>query len=118
MANQGYGFHHLHRRKRIHQQHEPYPHPNKWKRFLDKIIFVVGVIGPLMVLPQVLKIWIQKDASGVSLISWASFLFFDTIWITYGVVHRVYPIIVAYTIWIILEIVIVIGILRYGTGFF
>ena len=27
--------HHLHKRKRIHKGHEKYPHPKKWKRFLD-----------------------------------------------------------------------------------
>ena len=36
------GYHHFHRRKRIHLKHEKYPHPNKWKRLIDKISQAVG----------------------------------------------------------------------------
>jgi len=45
------GLHHFHRRKRIYQKHEPYPHPDKWKRFMDHAIYCVGVFGPIMTIP-------------------------------------------------------------------
>ena len=86
--------HHLHLRKRIHQNLEQYPHPDKWKNFLDKLIYLVGVSGPIMTLPQLYKIWIEQNASGVSLVSWSWYLIIAFIWSLYGIVHKEKPIIV------------------------
>jgi len=44
MAN-NIAVHHLHKRKRIHEKHEVYPHPDKWKNRLDKIIYFIAIIG-------------------------------------------------------------------------
>jgi len=118
MAKDGPGLHHFHKRKRIHLKHEKYPHPNKGIRFLDKLIFVVGVLGPLMTIPQVIKIWVEHNAAGVSFLTWSSFLIFDSVWLTYGIVHKEKPIIVSYSVWLVLELIIVIGIIRYNLGLF
>lgn len=106
--------HHLHTRKRIHKKHEPYPHPNKWKRFMDKAIFAVGVFGPIMTIPQLVKIWGERNASGVSAISWGAYLITAIFWLAYGIMHREKPIIFTYSIWILLEILIITGTLLYG----
>ncbi|HJO01876.1 MAG: PQ-loop domain-containing transporter [Candidatus Woesearchaeota archaeon] len=108
------GLHHFHIRKRVHQKHESYPHPHKWKRFMDKAIYVAGVFGPLMTLPQLTKIWIEKNAAGVSVISWASYLIAAIFWLIYGIMHKEKPIIFAYSLWIGLEILIVVGTIIYG----
>ena len=110
------GLHHAHARKRVHQKLEPYPHPDKPKKQIDKLIYFVAVLGPLMTLPQVLKIYIYQDAAGVSLLSWATYLFCAICWLLYGIAHKEMPIIVSNIIWIVLEIAIVIGILMYGSG--
>lgn len=112
------GFYHVHRRKRIHQQYQKFPHPNKWIRFLDNFVLVVGVIGPGMTLPQVLKIWIEQNAAGVSLISWSAYMVLDVTWLIYGLVHKVKPIIISYIVWLVLEVFLIAGILKYGTNFF
>lgn len=116
MPRQIIASHHLDKRRRIHLKHEAYPHPNKFKRFVDKIILVIGVISPLLTLPQVLKVWILQNAAGLSLISWVGYIIFDTVWLTYGIIHRLKPIIIAYIIWLILEIIMLIGVLKYGDG--
>jgi len=46
------GLHHLDLRKRIHLKKEKYPHPDKFKNFIDKAIFIVGIIGPLFAIPK------------------------------------------------------------------
>ncbi|MFH1586011.1 MAG: SemiSWEET family transporter [archaeon] len=107
------GLHHYHVRKRIHEKHEPYPHPNKWKRLMDKIIYPVAFAGPIMTLPQVYNIWIKKNASGVSIISWSSYLLFSMLWLTYGLMHKEKPIIYSSILWVILELLLVAGLLIY-----
>tara|TARA_Y100000310_G_scaffold246052_1_gene251159 strand:+ start:1788 stop:2132 length:345 start_codon:yes stop_codon:yes gene_type:complete len=114
MSQNGLGLHHFHRRKRIHQKHEPYPHPDKWINFMDKAVYVVGAIGPLMTLPQIIKIWFEKDASGVSLISWVGFLSYAIFWLIYGIMHKEKPIIFAYIFWITFQTLVVVGIIVYG----
>ena len=108
------GMHHLHVRKRVHQNLEPFPHPNKYKAFLDKIIYVVGISGPIMTLPQVFKIYLEKSAGGVSLISWSWYLFTAIIWLFYAIVHKEKPLIISNIFWILIEIVIVIEIIIYS----
>jgi len=50
------GHHHQHKRKRIHQKLEEYPHPNKFVRFYDKFIYFVGIEVPIITSSQVIKI--------------------------------------------------------------
>jgi len=47
---------------------------NKIKSAMDKIIYIVIFAGLVMTLPQVIEIWGNKTASGVSLVSWAMLL--------------------------------------------
>lgn len=114
MANHTEPIHHYHTRKRIYHKLEEYPHPDKWKRFLDKSIYIVGAVGPIMTIPQLMKIWVEKNASGVSVISWGAYLVTAIFWLSYGIAHKEKPIIFTYSIWIVLEIFIVIGTLMYG----
>ncbi len=107
------GIHHISRRKRIHSKLEMYPHPNKWIKFLDRFLIIVAVIGPLMALPQVLQIYLFKNATGVSALSFGLFAFFDIPWILYGFVHREKPIIIGYSLWLVINVVIVVGALIY-----
>jgi len=108
------GLHHLQRRKRLHEKHEPYPHPDKVKRVFDKFIYFGGAIIPITTLPQLLKIWVEKNASGVSLIAWFSFFVAAVVWLIYGILHREKPIIFVYSIWAIIDILIIVGVIFYG----
>ena len=111
-ANPGTG--HYHRRKRIHQKHEPYPHPNKWKRFMDKAIYFIIPIGIIMTLPQIYKIWIEQNAGGISLISWTTYLIGAIVWLIYGFLHKEKPIIIGNIFWILTHTTIIIGTILYG----
>ncbi len=95
-------------------KHERYPPPNGVKRFVDRAVYIAGILGPVMTLPQLWKIWVVKNAAGVSLFSWASFLAAAVIWLVYGILHKDKPIIVNYALWVILEALIVVGVVLYG----
>jgi uncharacterized protein with PQ loop repeat len=114
MVNDTAGLHHLHKRKRIHQKHEKFPHPNKWKRYLDHVIIAVAIIGPLMTIPQIYKIWIYHNASGVSLLTWSTYLLTSFIWLAYSIAHKDKALFLAYVLWIIITFLVVIGVLLYG----
>ena len=107
------GLHHQHLRKRLYRNLEAFPHPNATKRILDKVIFLVGALGPLSTIPQVYVIYATRDASGVSALSWFMYLIFSVIWVIYGVVHREKAIIFTYSLWILMNSLVAYGAILY-----
>jgi uncharacterized protein with PQ loop repeat len=103
------GPHHQELRKRIYKNLEPFPHPDPVKRFLDKLIFVVGFLGPVSTVPQIWTIFVDHDASGVSMLSWSLYAFFSIIWIIYGILHKEKAIIFTYSLWTVMEGLVVLG---------
>ena len=108
------GMHHYHRRKRVHVRHGRYPSRNKWKNFMDCLIYLVAVLGPLVAIPQIWKIWIEKSAVGVSVFTWGAFIVGSFIWLIYGAIHKEKPIIVTNILWIIMEALVIGGIVVYS----
>ncbi len=108
------GHHHFHIRKRIYEKGESYPHDDKAKRFLDKIIFFIGNLGPIMTIPQIIKIWSDKNASGVAVSSWVAFTITSFFWLLYGIAHKEKPIIITFGLWVVFDIIVIIGALIYG----
>jgi len=107
------GIHHLHKRKRVHQKLEKYPHHHPWIRFLDNFLLVIAVIGPLNNLPQIIKIFTSKTSSGVSTLTFSLFALFNIPWIIYGIAHKEKPIIIAFSLWFITNLTVVIGTIIY-----
>jgi len=99
-------FEEIARRKR-----QPWPPKSKWKRFMGRAIYIVGIFGPIMTIPQITKIWVEKNAAGVSVVSWSAYLAVAIFWVIYGITFKRKPIVFIYSIWIILEVFIVIGII-------
>lgn len=108
------GFHHLHKRKRIYKKHEPMPAKTKFKRFLDKMIYVIAILGPAAVLPQLMKIWLGKVVDGVAIETWSIALVISFFWLAYGLVHKEKPIIIAQFLYIILHVSVISGIIMYS----
>lgn len=106
--------HHQSLRKRVHSKRQKYPHPNAKVRWFDRIIILVGVFNAVATIPQVLQIWIGQDATGVSLVSWLYYTFGSTMFLIYGIIHKELPIIVNYSIAIVLYALVVIGTLMYS----
>ena len=82
--------------------------------FLDKLTFVVGVIGPFTVLPQIYSIFTTKSATGVSLTTWALIFIVTFPWILYGIAHKEKNIIVSFILWEVVNLTVVVGVLLYG----
>ena len=106
---------HLHRRKRFHIPHlEDFPSKKKWKKILDKLIYAAGIAGPIFVIPQAIEVWIEKDASGVSIPSWIGFTVLAVIWLIYGIAHKEKPLVVMYIGLVIMDALVFIGAMIYG----
>jgi len=93
--------------------HFKHPHQKKWAKFVDKAIYFVCIVGPIMTLPQIYKIWIEQNASGVSALSWSAYLITAIFWVLYGIAHKQKPLVIISSIWVVLEATIVTGTLIY-----
>ncbi len=89
------GRHHLHLRRRIHQKHETYPHPDRFKRYFDKVMYVIAFAGPLATIPQVIQTFETKDVSGMSLATFTAWFILTIFWLIYGIIHKEIPIIMS-----------------------
>ena len=76
--------------------------------FFDHVITLASFIYPLMALPQVFGVY-SGNTEGVSLVSWIGFLFFSVMFFTYGMIHKVKPMIITNSIWVMVDGLVVIG---------
>ncbi len=82
--------------------------------FLDIAVMVMGIIGPLTGLAQAIQIFTTHTAGSVSLLSWGMFVLFNGITLTYGLVHRLIPVIIPNAAWVIVDVAVVVGIVMYS----
>lgn len=103
---------HLYRQKKLVKLRRPL-FPEKWVRILDRIAMVVSVLGPVLTLPQIYKIYALQNAEGLSLISWGSYLAFNIPMLAYGLAHSEKVITRMYFLWILTNGTVVTGILLF-----
>jgi uncharacterized protein with PQ loop repeat len=104
------GLDHLHLRKRVYNNLEEYPHPEKLKRWFDRFMYAIGVVAPLALLPQVIQLYFYRSAAGLSPLTWILLGIINAMWATYGALHRENPILIANAGMATLDFVIVVGI--------
>jgi uncharacterized protein with PQ loop repeat len=81
---------------------------------LERILRLLSVVTMAMTVPQVWTIWIGENAAGISLISWASYLFTACLWFIYGLRKRDKTIYLACIGWILLDAAVVAGVVVHG----
>ena len=87
---------------------------NMEKRAVDKMMGSVAFIAPLSSAPQLVTIFGKQEASGISAASWAMYLLVALITLAYGAFHKLRPIIISQSLWIVIDVLIIIGVLMYG----
>jgi uncharacterized protein with PQ loop repeat len=97
--------HHLARRHKKPVKHiEPF----------DYVVRFFVVATPLFELPQAWQIYSTQSAADVSLLTWVFFCFSDVVWILYATKLKSVPLQVTYSLYLIIEVSIVAGILLYS----
>ena len=107
------GFHHLRARARVTRGLEQFPSRNKMKRLLDYLMYAVGILAPLALVPQIIQLYTTKSSAGLALPTWLLFTFFNVLWATYGVVHKDKHIIYANALMALFNAIVVAGVLMY-----
>ena len=81
---------------------------------LERVLGAFSLLTMALTVPQVLTIWIGHNAAGVSLVSWAAYLLSAGLWLVHGVRTADKTIYVPCLGWILLDLAIVVGVIRYS----
>ena len=87
-------------------------------KVLNRLIYLIAVLGPLSSLPQIIEIWVtDKSAAGVSLSTWLMFLLMSAVWLWYAVTKRDRPLVVSNALWMITDAIVIAGAIYYDNDF-
>jgi len=81
---------------------------------LRRLLGGMSVFTMLMTIPQVLTIWIGRQAAGVSLLSWSAYLASAFLWFWFGIQKRDKNIYLPCIGWIALDSAVIVGVVIYG----
>lgn len=81
----------------------------------DKVVYLASVGYPLTALPQIVKVFSRHSAHDLSLTSWVLYLVLESILLAYAIQKRLVPIIVQDGLWIVVYVILIVGILVYGS---
>ena len=73
----------------------------------------LSIFTMVMTLPQIATIWIDRQAAGVSTLSWSAYLAAAIVWLWYGLRKRDMNIYGPCVGWILLDSAVVVGALLY-----
>jgi uncharacterized protein with PQ loop repeat len=91
-----------------------YIHFNNFKHKFQKNISILSFLGPLITVPQVIRIWINKSAHDISIITWTGYLALGIIWLIYGIIYKDRHMVISSTLWMVLYLLIIAGKVLYG----
>jgi uncharacterized protein with PQ loop repeat len=80
----------------------------------DRLVLVISVMYPLSAIPQIIAVF-NGRTDGVSVLSWIFFLVCSTLFFIYGVRRHVSPMIVANSIWVLMDALVIYGVLASGS---
>lgn len=82
-------------------------------KLVDRLMSIASVFHPLFAVPQIYSIYSTQNAAGVSLWTWFGFLIMGIVFLLYGLAHKIKPFIVMQTLWLAVNLLVVIGIILY-----
>lgn len=103
-------FSHLDRRMNMR---DVIPHPKAAIRYFDYFMYIMALVSPAVLLPQVMQIFWERDVAGLSVPTWFLLAIINLLWAGYGAVHKQWPLLIANFLIGSLDLVIVVGIYMY-----
>ena len=89
-------------------------HHSHSDRMLRRVLGVMSLFTMFMTIPQVMTIWIGRQAGGVSLLSWCAYLVSAVLWLWFGIQRRDKNIYLPCLGWIMLDCGVIVGVFVYG----
>lgn len=86
----------------------------RFRTFMEKAIYPIGLVGPVITIPQLIQVWMTQDAGGLSLVTWSTWILIGVFWLLYGLSKNDRALVYSYMAWITVEGGVIVGILAYS----
>jgi uncharacterized protein with PQ loop repeat len=77
---------------------------------VDALAYAVSFLSLLFTLDQIRIVWIDRNVSGVSLLSWAFYAASAFVWLCYGLIHKDKVIAITNLLWVAFSLFVVVGV--------
>lgn len=74
---------------------------------VNSLALLVGLLQPIMTIPQIILVFEAGDASQVSFWTWLTYDIASVVMLWYGIAHRLVPIIVAQILWLVVQTIMI-----------
>lgn len=81
---------------------------------MKRLLGALSIFTLVMTVPQILAIWVSREAAGVSLLSWSAYWISALVWFWYGIRKRDRNIYLPCLGWLLLDGAVVVGAVLYG----
>ena len=76
---------------------------------IDALGYVAAVLSSSILVPQVVETWRTQNVEGMSILSFSCGLLSAIMWLTYGILLELTPVIVSQTVLLVCSLCIVVG---------
>lgn len=96
--------------------HSHYFHLTKKKEklLINRICSVFAVFMPLTTLPQIIMLYTTQNASGLSLLMWVLYSIGVIPFLLFGIIYHHSQLVVLNTLWLLVQIIMIVGIVIYS----
>ena len=84
------------------------------EKMMKRLLGGMSIFTLVMTVPQILTIWVSRQAAGVSLLSWSAYFISALAWFWYGVQKRDRNIYLPCIGWLLLDGAVIVGAMIYG----
>jgi uncharacterized protein with PQ loop repeat len=81
---------------------------------MKQLLAGLSIFTLVMTVPQILAIWLSRQAAGVSVLSWSAYWLSALVWFFYGVQKRDRNIYLPCIGWLVLDGAVIVGAWIYG----
>jgi uncharacterized protein with PQ loop repeat len=83
-------------------------------RAIDNAMAAAAIVHPATAAPQAIQIYETHNSAGVAPLTWLSFMAIGTVFLAYGLLHKIKPMIVTQVLWFVMDAVILTGVVLYS----
>lgn len=85
----------------------------KEKALINRVCTVFAVLMPLTTLPQIMLLYTTQNTGGLSLAMWILYTIGVVPFLMFGVIYKHVQLIILNSLWLIVQLVMIVGILLY-----
>ena len=87
---------------------------NKKNTPIDKLMYFASFAYPFTAVPQIVQVYTSKDVTSLSLISFALYVVFGSIFLAYAANKKLKPLIIEGALWLLIYVAMLIGIIIFS----